>query len=146
MAQILASLDDINANLPAELGLATDDNTALLQVSVARVVRGYLSRVVENAVLQSWDSPEDTPEIVREAAGKMIAAMFYFNNTAATTTELSDSSFAQRRYNEAIALLDSIIAGEIPITGVVTDTEAMSDLDYFPIDDTDRAFTLSQPL
>jgi hypothetical protein len=39
--EILATLDDVNGNLDGEVIEATADNSNLVQVSVARVVRGY---------------------------------------------------------------------------------------------------------
>lgn len=150
MPQILASIDDINANLPSDDTLPTvvadEDNTGLLQISVARVVRGYLSRVIDNITIQSWLNPETTPEIIREIAGKLIASSLFFNQESKTSLEITKDSFAQKRYDEAIALLNQIITGEIIIDGVTTSgTSDMSDLDYFPVDDTDRAFTRGQP-
>jgi hypothetical protein len=153
--EILASVDDINAYLP---GLdtggstsgypvvveATMDNTVLLQVSTARVVRGYLSGVVDSTTLMSWDTPPETPDIVREAAAKMIAAQLYFNHASRTSLVIEDNSFAQRRYDQAMTILQKIVNGQIVIGDgeVVTPPDAMSGLDFHPVDDTDRAFTM----
>lgn len=145
--QILASLDDINANLDNNVVEADGDNTDLIQISVARVVRGYLSRVLTNTVLTSWDSPENTPAIVREIAGMLIAAQHYFNVISAQSAVLPDDHFAQKLYDRAMALLNSIISGEITIEDVpVSDTSSMNELDFWPVDDTDRAFTLGMEL
>lgn len=149
MAEILASLDDINANLPSDSEVptvvATDDNTALIQISVARIVRGCLSRVLDPITLASWGTPETTPDTIREIAGKLIASQLYFNKTAEQSTVIEDNSFAQRRYDEAIALLNQIIAGTIVIPNIpVISTEGLTLDDGFPIDDTDRAFTMGQ--
>jgi hypothetical protein len=151
VSQILASLDDINANLVSDaphVVRATDENTHLLQISVARVVRAYLSRLIPSATLIVWDLSSDPPvippDVVREIAGKMIAAQLYFNETSKTSITIEDRSFAQKRYDEAMALLNGIISGDIVIEGIVT--EEMTDLDFFPVDDTDRAFTMSMEL
>lgn len=145
--EILASLEDIQANLPESLVIADHDNTNLIQISVARIVRGYLSRVIDNGVLLSWTEPADTPELIREAASKLIAAQLYFNRTATATTSIEERSFAQKLYDEAIAILQAIITGaEILPDIVVTDTSSISELDFFPIDDTDRAFTMGMEL
>lgn len=157
--QILASLDDINANLPGrETGgstsgypvvvEATDDNTLLLQVSIARVVRGYLSGAIAGTTLTGWNSPSNTPDIVREAAAKMIAAQLYFNQVSRTNLTIEDRNFAQILYNQAMDILNKIISGEINIgqSATVETSEHLSSLDFFPVDDTDRAFTMSMDL
>lgn len=154
MKQILASLDDINAELPSQedpAGLsdfvieATDANTGLLQITVARVVRGYLSGVVDTTVSMGWDSPENTPEIIRVVAAKMIAAEVYFNSASRTTLLVAADSIGQHRYNEAMDILNKILEGLILIDGdVPIDSPNMSELDFFPVDDTDRAFTMGQ--
>lgn len=153
MTQILADLDDINANLPSEgqtseaVVTATDENTALLQISVARIVRGYLSRIATNAVLQGWNTPESTPDIISEAAGKLIAAQLYFNENAKTTTQIDPDSFSQKRYNEAMELLRQIVTGEIILQGVVTTTtEGMTEADFFPTSNADTFFTKAMEL
>lgn len=151
MPEILATLEDVNANLPADPAMvvveATEANTDLLQISIARVVRGYLSRVYEVATLVSWDTPQKTPEIIREVAAKLIAAQLYFNKTAEQSTTIEENSFAQKLYDEAIALLNSIIGGDIIVPDIPsTPTDGMSILDGFPIDDTDRSFTMGMNL
>jgi len=158
-SQILASLDDINAELPSDpppdgvaaVVAATEDNTDLLQISVARIVRGYLSNTVSRELLMSWSSPDATPETIRVIAGKLIASQLYFNQTAKTSLIIDPDSFAQKRYDEAMALLNQIVAGTIiiddPGTGEEINTSGeLSDLDFFPIDDADRAFTLGMQL
>ena len=147
--EILASLNDINAELPSEnpeaVATATADNTDLLQISVARVVRGYLSTVVPRETLMLWSSPEATPETIRVIAAKLIASQHYFNQVAKTSLDIDPSSFAQKRYDEAMALLNAILDGSIIIddgSGGIITAESLSELDFWPIDDTDRAFTL----
>lgn len=145
--EILASLDDINAELPSgedqPVVVATDDNTELLQISVARIVRGNLSRLLDVATLVGWSVPTKTPELIRVAAAKLIAAQLYFNNTARTTPTIDRDSFAQKRYDEAMAIINGVIAGSLDLIDVTTETpeDTMSTLDFFPVDATDRAFT-----
>lgn len=145
--EIMASVGDINANLPADYDspvvIADGVNTALLQISVARVIRGYLSRVIDNGTLLSWTTPAETPEIIREVAGKLIASQLYINEIAKKTSTIPSGSVAQNLYDQAIAILQQIIIGDILIDGVTADaTGDMTTADFFPIDDTDRAFTL----
>lgn len=147
MAEILANLEDINANLDGDVVVATDDNTIAIQVSVARIVRGYLSRVIDTATLVGWDTPTDTPDIIREAAGKLIAAQLYFNSVARTSLELPTEHISQLLYNQGMAILNNIVAGTTTIPNVtIISTESMSVADFFPIDNTDQSFTKSQRL
>jgi hypothetical protein len=152
MAEILASLDDINANLPSEENVvieATTGNSDLIQVSVARVVRGYLSSTLTPEILMSWASPETTPQIIREVAAKLIAAQLFFNETAKSSLDIDPNSFAQKLYNEAIALLTGMTSGVIqiddPTGGLIPMPElGLSELDFFPVDATDQAFSKEQ--
>jgi len=151
MAEILASVEDINGNLPSQdraaVIEATPENGALVQVSVARVVRGYLSGAIDGVILMGWNSPDNTPDIVREAAAKLIAAQIYFNFAARSSLTIEDNNFAQKLYDQAIIILDKILSGEIIIGDEVpVATESMTDEDFWPVDDTDRAFTMSMEL
>lgn len=149
--EILASIDDINAELPSEddspVIEATQENTSLIQVSVARVIRGYLSPVVDGTTLMSWDEPANAPEVIREIAAKFIAAQLYFVFAARTVVTIEQRNYAQILYDQAMAMLNGIIAGTILLGPTVPTTTASLELaDGFPIDDTDRAFTMSMEL
>ena len=147
--EILASLDDVNGNLDGEVIEATADNSNLVQISVARVVRGYLAALVDAPTLMSWNTPETTPDIIREIAAKLIASQVYFNLASRQSIAWTTDNFAQHLYDEAMKLLQGIIDGEIPIGlpgEVPPSSPNMSDADYFPIDDTDRAFTVGMIL
>jgi hypothetical protein len=146
--EIMASLNDINANLDGEVVEATASNTDLIQISVARVIRGYLAQIVDPVIMATWVSPEATPEIIREVAGKMIAAQLYYNETAKSSTTVAPTHYAQVLYNQAMELLNQIVQGEVVIGGIpTTPLESVElGLDYFPIDDTDRAFSMGLKL
>jgi hypothetical protein len=154
MAEILATVDDINANLPSEdfdgsgvVVMATEDNTTLLQLSVARVVRGYLSGVIDNATLVGWVDPDSTPEIVTEAAAKMIAAQLYMQRVTRTTALIDARHYAQVLYDQAMAILNGIKDGSIIIgEEVVVVGDSLAITDFHPIDDTDRAFGMGLEL
>ena|SRR5215471_8269564 len=149
--EIMATLDDVNAHLDGEVIEATPDNTDLVQVSVARLIRGYLGRMVDSVTLASWSTPDATPDIIREIASMLIAANVYFHESARTSLTIEDNNFAQRLYDQAIALLQGIIDGQITIdggggatNGEIVSPEILSIEDFFPIDATDRAFTMGQ--
>ena len=154
--EIMATLDDVNAHLDGQVIEATPDNTDLVQVSVARIIRGYLGRILDQATLFTWSTPDATPEIIREVASMLIAAQVYFNESARTSLIIEDQNFAQRLYDQAMALLQLILDGQIavippdgvpPTNGsVVTPPDILTVDDFFPVDDTDRAFTLGMQL
>jgi hypothetical protein len=153
MAEILASIDDVNANLPSEENVvieATDLNTSLIQISVARIVRGNLSRVIAVETLSSWVNPDVTPEIIREIASKLIASQLYFSESAKSSLNIDPDSFAQKLYDEAMLLINGIVAGTIAVEGeggvITDDTASMGELDFWPIDDTGRAFSMGMEL
>lgn len=153
--EILATVEDINAELPSrETGgttsgypvvvEATAENTAMLQLSVARVVRAYLSTVVDATTLMSWDEPANTPQTIQVIAAKLVAAQLYFNSASRTNITIDERNFAQIRYDEAMAMLQGIIDGTIILAETpATATAAMDALDFHPVDDTDRAFAMS---
>lgn len=146
--EIMATIDDVNGNLDGEVIEATADNSNLIQISVARVIRGYLSATVDTTTLMSWSSPDNTPETVREIAAKLIAAQVYFTEAARQSFMIEDNNYAQRLYDEAMKMLQGIIDGNIIIgdVGDVGPVSSMGDGDYFPIDATDRAFTMGMVL
>jgi hypothetical protein len=148
--EIMATLDDINGNLDGEVIEATADNSNLAQVSVSRVVRGYLSAVVDTTTLMSWQTPETTPDIVREIAAKLIAAHVYFALAARQSYDIGNFNYAQRLYDQAMAMLQGIIDGTISIdggdNGGTVITVGLTTDDFFPVDDTDRAFTVGMVL
>ena len=145
--EIMASFDDINAHLTDKAITATPDNSALVQISVARLIRGYLSRIIDVATLLSWNTPALTPDIVREAAGMLVASQVFINQIAKSSSVIPVDHFSQILYNKAIEILDQIVVGDIIIPGLIdTPQENLSTLDFFPIDNTDQAFTLSQRL
>lgn len=147
------SVDDINANLPSgdqtpQVVVEADDvNVELLQISVARVVRGYLSGTLSTATMASWDEPDHTPDVIREVAAKLIAAQLYFNQVSATSLNIEDRHYSQILYDQAMAMLNGIVAGTIIIEDVPVETpNFMTVDDFFPVDDTDRAFSMSLEL
>jgi hypothetical protein len=150
ITEIMASLEDINAELDGEVIEANSDNTALVQINVSRMIRGYLSRVVSTVTMATWDNPEDTPDILRVCAAKFIAAQVYFNYAARTSLTIDQDSFAQKRYDEAMAILQGIIDGlillEDPGTEPIVPADLIGALDFHPQDATDRAFTVGMEL
>jgi hypothetical protein len=144
---ILASISDINVYLEERVIQADEVNTEFLQISVARIVRGYLSPVVPSSTMALWVTPDVTPDTIREIAGMLIASQLFFDKATASTIDIDERHYAQILYDRALVLLDKVLSGEIILDGdvPVTPVEVMSTLDFFPVDDTDRAFTMGQP-
>jgi hypothetical protein len=148
MPEILASVRDVNAYLEDRVVKADDVNTELIQISVARIVRGYLARVVPNTTMATWTDPEHTPEIVREISGMLIASQLFFDKTIMSAVDIDDRHYAQILYDRAMKLLTDVVSGvvELPIDDIVIEEAGFSELDFFPVDDTDRAFTMGMRL
>ena len=159
--EILASLDDINSYLDGKVIEADAQNTQYVQVSVNRVIKGFLARNFDPVTLCSWASPEVTPDVIREIAAMLIASQVYFDAAARSSLDLAPTNFSQILYERAMALLNEVLVGEVPlyvpgcgdpnavppvppVQIVPINPEEMETVDYFPIDATDRAFTMSQ--
>ena len=157
MSEIMASLDDINAWLDSAavdpdraVVEATDANTDLIQISVARIIRGYLGRAYDTFLLASWDTPDETPELIRTVAGMLIASQLYMDKISGQEYSIDDRHYAQILYDRAMLLLNGILEGTLtildPITGlpiIPVASTSLTELDFWPIDDTDRAFTMA---
>lgn len=146
MPEILASVDDINTHLPTDKFTVEEATVDLLQISVARMIRGYLSNTFTKVTLVSWDSPADTPELIREVAGKLIAALYYAQRVAEDTTD-DPPSLPQQLYDQAMKTLSGIRSGEITLLDSTEDPTTTGEFttdDFFPIDDTDRAFSMGK--
>lgn len=150
----LCSIDDINSYLPVgqttpQVVVEADNvNVQLIQISVARIVRGYLSRILSTATMAVWSDPEHTPDIIREVAAMLAASQLFINQVSATSLDVDIRHWGQLLYDRAVLLLEGIVGGSISLgDGVIVDTpETMTTEDFFPIDDTDRAFSMSMEL
>lgn len=107
---------------------AIPDDLAKAKEDTERIIRGYLSGVIDSATLAAWNTPENTPEIIRAIAGRMCAALIY--RTRFSEQSLDDPQFAQNKYEEAMAMLNQIISGELPVEGV--DTTQFDSGYFFP--------------
>lgn len=116
MSEILASLSDINAHLPSNVQISNDVDDSL-QVDALRLVRGQLVSLFSSTVLNSWDVPANTPELIRSIAGRLIASKYYANQVSGNVPD-EMAAFAISLYNEAIALLIDIKSGAILLVDV----------------------------
>lgn len=148
------TIDTINSYLPAGSNTtgpaveADDQNVQNIQISVDRVIRGYLSRILSYSTMATWTDPDNTPEIIQEISGMLCAAQLFFDQVAASSLDIEDRHVSQVLYDRAIAMLQEVVDGSIIIPDSPAETPETMDplLDFFPVDDTDRAFTLSLEL
>lgn len=143
---LLASDDDINGFLASNQTMSVtsaDPATASyddMQTDASRVIKSQLSGVFPTATLVGWIDPDSTPGTIRAIAGRLIAARWYSKQVTADEDRLIPG-YAQQLYNEAIAMLAAIRAGElpvldddgVPIPGITT---AESAADFWPNNDT----------
>lgn len=115
MAEILADLSDINAHLPpnVQISNAVDDS---LQVDALRLIRGQLVSIFTPAVLNSWTTPDATPELIRSVAGRLIASKYYGTTLAGQVPD-EMAAYAVSLYNEAISILTDIKGGVEIVVG-----------------------------
>jgi len=127
-----ASEDDINLHLPDDKLEVDDARYVPLQQDGERVVRGYLAGHISPDTLATWTDPDTTPEVVRAITGRLIAAFYY--RLRYSEDGVTDPQYAQVKYNEAIAMLQGIISGEITMVEV-TDTVGsgrLTSIDFYP--------------
>ena len=97
------------------------DDLTRAKLDGERIVRGYLTGVVDSAVLATWTEPEFTPEIIRAITGRFVAALLFRVRFGSNSRD--DPTFAQRLYNEAMSMIGDIIAGNTQIPDVVVGTD-----------------------
>lgn len=113
MTQLLADLEDIQKHLPNHKVDVGDSDTSDWQIEANRIVKSKLSGVFSPVTLHSWNSPANTPALIRSVAGELIAAYLY--RSLYSEDEASVPEYAQTLYNEAIALLDGIREGSVVV-------------------------------
>lgn len=132
-ANLYATIDDIRTHLPIDKVTIEHGDDDLLQVDAYRLIRARLAGTFESTVIESWSSPATTPEIIREVAGKIIAAKFYAN--LVSEDEADGSMFAQGLYNEAIATLNDIRSGTLTVldlNGDELDNGNLTETSFWP--------------
>lgn len=128
-----AGLDDISAWLRDDMVPVSDANTKQPNIDAGRIIRARLSGVFVPAVLQSWDAPETTPELIRSIAGRLTAAYLY--RSLMSSEEDSVSQYANELWNEAMGILNDIRIGDTVVlddTGTPIDSTGSNLLSFFP--------------
>lgn len=136
--------DDINVHLPTDkISLEEGDLVEEIKEDIERIIRGYLAGHVDPLEMATWLTPETTPTIIRAIGGRLGAAFVYRKRYSEDS--LDDPQYAQFKYNEAMSMLQGIIAGDITLdpddpTGI----ELTADLFYPNDPNTDPPkFTMS---
>lgn len=112
----LATLDDINVHLPEDKLAVLDADDTALQLDAERTVKARLSGTFSPVVLAGWTNDTNTPEIIKEVIGKLIAAKVY---ARAFSSEVGGvPEYAQWLYDQAMDILDGIILGTIVVPEV----------------------------
>lgn len=114
----LVSDGDVQVHLPKDKLVIEEipDDRDAVYLDAERIVRGYLAGVIESSVMALWTTPETTPQIIRAITGRFAAAEVY--RLRFGEQSFDDPEYAQVKYNEAMSLLNAIIAGTLLIDGV----------------------------
>lgn len=150
--QLLASLQDTNTYLPPNVQISNAVDNGL-QVDAQRLIRGQLVTTFSTDAIQSWDTPDHTPELIRSIAGMLIASRYYSKLISQDSAD-DVPNYALDLYQKAIAMLAQIRAGTlivvdgngVPIPG--NDTGSNPQGDVFPndADTSGPKFTMSRVL
>lgn len=137
----LCSLDDINVHLPQDKLQVLNADDDAPQLDAERIIKGTLSDTFSPAELASWSTPATTPEMIRAIAGRFVAALVYARAFSSELAEVPE--WAQRLYDDAMNMLNGIVAGTITLPEVSetpnTGGKLTSD-DFYPNDDTPGPF------
>jgi|SRR5688572_23929771 len=96
----------------------TDDDEPE-QDSAERIIRGYLAGHIAASEIATWTTPGSTPELIRDIAGRLVAAFRYRKLYSEDVNEVSP--YAQALYDEAIRMLNMIVDGSLTIVSLVDD-------------------------
>lgn len=139
-----ASLEDITAFLRDDRVRVDDANSKQPNIDAGRIIRARLSGFFAPAVLNTWDSPANTPELIRSIAGRLAAAYLY--RSLMSSEEDTISSYAQQLWNEAIQMLLDITNGNIVVvdaTNTPIDTTGANLISFWPDNSTTPLFSIS---
>lgn len=137
--------DDVNVHLPTDKISVSEADLPQWDREAGRIIRGYTASTFTPTVIASWADPATTPEVIRGIAGRLIASAYYAERFSEDDTDYPD--YAQHVYNEAISMLRDINDGKLLVLSVdgtqtLSEQHSLSDLDFWPNDDTDRKFSM----
>ena len=126
------SAEEVNQHLNEEILKVAEGDFDIEADDAARVIRAYLSGThIPATVIDTWDSPATTPEIIRSIAARMIASQVYGRATSGNEPEVNP--YARSLYDYAMAMLNGVITGTITITELTDPVGATGHIneDYF---------------
>src|SRR4051794_20397559 len=113
---MLADITDVQTYLPTDRIPTDAGDIAGYQLSVERIVKGYLVGIFSASTMAAWTTPTTTPQIIREVAARMIAGYRYRDRTSEETPGgIEETTYGQRLYNEAMGMLNDIRAGNLDV-------------------------------
>lgn len=128
-----ADLEDIRVWLRDSMIAVNDANTKQPNIDAGRIIRARLSGVFAPTVLQSWDSPDNTPELIRSIAGRLTAAYLYRSLMSSETDQTS--LYANELWIESMGVLNDIRSGDtilVDANNVPIDSTGANLLSFFP--------------
>jgi hypothetical protein len=128
----LASNEDVRSWIPEDKLAFDDPDIKGPQLEAQRLIKAALSGVFTPTVLNSWVDPDDTPALIRNVAGELVAAYLYRDRYAEDDPTLSE--YAQQLYNEAYAKITEIRAGTLVVLDDNDEPIADTGLDVGPED------------
>jgi hypothetical protein len=143
----LADITDVQTYLPTDRIPTNSSDITGYQLSVERIVKGYLVGIFTASTMAAWTTPTTTPQIIREVAARMIAGYRYRDRTSEETPGgIEETTYGQRLYNEAVAMLNDIRSGSLDVIDVngtdVIDTSSTSEIAGFPDNTTTPTFSM----
>lgn len=140
-----ANAADANKFLDGTTISVTDADDDGEQLSAETLIRAYLTYRVPAAVMATWDVsvlPASVPQLVREIAGRLVAAYRY--RKLASEDNGSIQPYAQSLYEEAVQMLEDILAGKLSIPevdpGTLEETNHLTVGMFLPNDTTQDPF------
>ena len=134
---VFASKTDIQSWLQPDKIQVDDANSQKANIDATRIVKGQLAGMFQPVVIASWDSPDNTPELIRSVTGRLTAA-FMHANVYSEESDAEISAYSQWLYDGAMAVLAQILAGTMTVTDSndnPVDTTGAGLLSFFPNDD-----------
>lgn len=128
-----SDLEDIKAWLRDDMVRVSDANSKQPNIDAGRIIRARLSGVFAPAVLQSWDAPANTPELIRSVSGRLTAAYLYRSLMSSESDGIS--TYASQLWNEAMGILNDVRDGNTVVlddTGTPIDSTGSNIISFFP--------------
>lgn len=109
--------NDINVHLPDDK-LVADAEPMLDEIyeDIERIIRGNLAGYIDSSEMATWTTPANTPDLIRAIGGRLGAAFIYRRRYSEDS--LDDPQYAQFKYNEAMAMIQGIVTGDLTLEDV----------------------------